>query len=125
MKYHIKTIGILTTLSLGVVIYLLFDPTSTPFFPKCPLYATTGILCPGCGSQRTIHALLNLHIAEALRTNALLVLSIPYVALIVLSIFLRPRHSWAERLYGILTGTRSSWILLVVIITWFILRNVL
>ena len=35
-----------------------FDPATTWWFPSCPFYALTGLLCPLCGSLRALHALL-------------------------------------------------------------------
>lgn len=42
----------------------------------------TGYDCPGCGSQRAIHALLTGHPADAWHHNAAFVLSLPLLALI-------------------------------------------
>ena len=35
-----------------------FDPAATWWFPSCPFYTLTGLLCPLCGSLRALHALL-------------------------------------------------------------------
>lgn len=37
----------------------------------CPFNALTGFLCPGCGSLRAMHDLLNLRVADAFQHNAL------------------------------------------------------
>ena len=66
-------------LAAGVWFYYRFDPR-THFFPRCLFHSLTGWYCPGCGSQRAIHALLHLDLAEAFRRNALLLLALPYVA---------------------------------------------
>jgi hypothetical protein len=49
-----------------------FNPVTAGFFPVCPLYATTGIYCPGCGLTRGYHALFHGDILSALHFNALL-----------------------------------------------------
>lgn len=54
----------------GVVAY--FDPTKTTLFPVCPLYALTGLACPGCGLTRGFHSLFHGDILGALDYNALL-----------------------------------------------------
>ena len=56
------------------------NPTSNPILPPCPLYALTGILCPGCGSTRATHALLNGDLIAAFDFNPLMVLAIPVIA---------------------------------------------
>jgi len=49
------------------------------FFPKCMLYGTTGLHCPGCGCQRAIHHLLNGRILLALQHNAILIIALPWL----------------------------------------------
>jgi hypothetical protein len=54
----------------GAVAY--FDPVKAGFFPVCPLYALTGLACPGCGLTRGFHALFHGDIVGALDYNAML-----------------------------------------------------
>ena len=68
----------------AVVLYSAIDPESSVFFPKCPFHMLTGLECPGCGSQRAIHSLLNGDIAAAIHYNLLIVLSIPYLSLLAI-----------------------------------------
>lgn len=62
-------------------IYKVYDPALGGVFPPCPFHSLTGLQCPGCGSQRAVHHLLNFDLVSAFHQNALLVLSIPYVLL--------------------------------------------
>ncbi|WP_411766867.1 DUF2752 domain-containing protein [Winogradskyella sp. A3E31] len=55
-------------------LYFFINPSSTGFFPKCPFLSITELYCPGCGSQRAIHNLLNGNIITGIRHNYLLVL---------------------------------------------------
>ena len=66
-----------------IIIYYRVSPTSSAFFPKCAFLLLTGLKCPGCGSQRAVHALLHADLASAFAHNALLVLSLPYLALLI------------------------------------------
>ncbi len=66
-------------LSFFVYLYWKVSPSETELFPKCPTLMYLGFECPGCGSQRAIHHLLNGEMLEAMRMNFLLVLSIPYI----------------------------------------------
>lgn len=65
-------------LLLGVIalFYFKIDPTEVDFLLICPLYSTSGIYCPGCGSQRAIHNLLHLDFLSALKNNFLLVIGL-------------------------------------------------
>jgi hypothetical protein len=69
-------LGIVIGLAL-VIIYYKFNPEMYNFFPECPFHKHLHLDCPGCGSQRAIHALLHLDIQQAAGYNLLLVLSLP------------------------------------------------
>lgn len=109
---------------LLAVIYLLFDPGSGLLFPKCPFFMLTGMKCPGCGSQRAIHALLNFDIATAFHQNALLVSSLPYViALIFTELFYR-KKLWIASLRNILNSRFMIIPFAVATVAFWILRNI-
>jgi hypothetical protein len=107
----------LPLLGAAIVVLYLFDP-SKGGFPACPFHALTGYLCPGCGSQRAVHDLLHGNVGKAFRHNALLVVSIPLLAM---------HGAWgrlfkATRPLSSHNGVVLAWAML--IIGWGILRNV-
>ena len=115
--------SLLWLLVAGLVVagvYFVFDPSENGFFPRCPFLLLTGWQCPGCGSQRAIHALLHLDIMEALRMNALFVLALPYVALLLVSEQTRKR--WPA-FYRLVHNPRLAWAFLVFVLLWFVGRN--
>lgn len=114
--------GIVAMLVIAAVIYYVYDPATTPF-PRCPFLVLTGWECPGCGSQRAIHSLLHLDFAAAWRYNAMLVLSIPYVVLLVVAEWLGRRRQ--SRLYRVLNSEVLIWSYFVLVVAWWILRNVI
>lgn len=114
--------GIAAMLVVAAVIYYVYDPATTPF-PRCPFLVLTGWECPGCGSQRAIHSLLHLDIAAAWRYNAMLVLSIPYVVLLVVAEWLGRRRQ--SRLYRVLNSEVLIWSYFALVVAWWILRNVI
>jgi hypothetical protein len=63
----------------AAVVYFLFDPLKAGFFPPCPFHLLTGLYCPGCGTQRALHALLHGHLAAAAGYNLLSVAALPVV----------------------------------------------
>lgn len=59
------------------LVYFVVDARHSGFFPRCPFFVVTGFLCPGCGSQRAISALLHADVMQAMHYNILLVASLP------------------------------------------------
>ncbi len=58
------------------------DPHVTHSWGVCPLYAVTGLYCPGCGGLRGVNDLTDGHLGQAASSNLLMVLAIPF-ALVV------------------------------------------
>lgn len=113
-------VGIAIAAVLGVFVYYSFNPEEYPF-PQCPFYLLTGFECPGCGSQRALYQLLHLNIVQAFRYNALFVISIPFLAFLVLADMLKHRF---PKMYVASRNTIMSWCALAIIILWTIVRNI-
>lgn len=115
-----RTILILSAIVILILIYGLFDPSAN-FFPRCIFKSLTGLDCPGCGSQRALHALLHADIIAAWRFNAMLVLAIPPLAVMAAAAVMRTRY---PGFYAAMNSTKAIYIWLVAITLWWILRNV-
>src|SRR4051795_4306136 len=76
----VLTIGGLAAATLALH---LRDPHVTHSWGLCPLYALTGIYCPGCGGLRGVNDLTDGHVGAAASSNLLLVLAIPVVVLVL------------------------------------------
>ena len=74
----VRLLALLAIAGLGAL-FFAFNPALYPF-PRCPLFFLTGLHCPGCGSQRALHALLHGRVAQAAGLNLLAVLSLPVLA---------------------------------------------
>ena len=61
----------------GAALLYRFSPQEYSFYPRCPFYAVTGHLCPGCGATRAIAELVHGHVAAALHLNAAVTLLVP------------------------------------------------
>ena len=62
---------------VAIVALDLFDPATSGLFPPCPLRYLTGWYCPGCGSLRAMHQLLQGNLRAAWALNPLTVLLLP------------------------------------------------
>lgn len=116
-------IGFLILFTL-IIVYKVYNPSENIYFPKCPFRVMTGYKCPGCGSQRAIHSLLNFDIRNAVNENAILLLSIPYLIMgFAFDLIKKPNKKilkWRKRLFGV----TAIYVILFVILTFWILRNI-
>ena len=104
-----------------IFIYSHFSPENSVWFPKCIFLQLTGLKCPGCGSQRVVHNLLNFNIHKAFEANAFLVLSLPYIFALLVSIPLKSRCS---KFYNTLNSVPVIITVGILVIVWWIIRNI-
>ncbi len=111
-------------LLLIVVAFLYFNinPSEVNFLPKCPLYLTTGIYCPGCGSQRATHHLLNFNFVGVLQQNILYIIGLLILGyhLIIISL----NSIFEKNIYNYLYHPKTPIFLLIIIVIFWILRNI-
>jgi hypothetical protein len=124
MMFSKRQILILFTAAVaGSLLYFYFDPELSRFFPACPLYRLTGIFCPGCGSQRAFHDLIHGHPLLAAEHNLLFIVFLPLIVLSAvlfgMDVFLHKKAS-----LKIFTSALFTRITLVVIVIFWVLRNV-
>lgn len=101
-------------------LYHRFDPLQYALFPPCPFHYTTGLHCPGCGSQRSLHALLHGDVLGALQHNFLLLLLF-FIGLYKIYLLLSKKTNSSA---NILYATRTPWIVLFLVLGFWILRNI-
>jgi len=125
-KTFLTIIAAIIIVALAVVMVVVYrdnNPLESRMFPKCGFYVATGYKCPGCGSQRALHYLLNGEIKESFRQNPLFHVGVFYVltVLILKTPLFFPRR---KKLLYALTGFYACVLWLVGIIAFWILRNV-
>jgi len=115
-------LGVALLLGAVAAVLFRFNPAQYGFYPRCALYTTTGLYCPGCGSLRALHQLVHGHLATALRFNPLLIISLPFAAFY----FWRCVSLWLAGKPLPAFVMRPGWIklLAVVVIVFTILRNI-
>lgn len=105
----------------GAYVYFNYNPSSSSMFPKCIVLVLTGYKCPGCGTQRAIHALLHGNVAAAWHYNAMMVTALPVMALYGTAQLLRRR---CPRFYWAINHEAVLWTIFTLIVLWWVLRNV-
>lgn len=118
MRTSHKVILWIIGLSCLFILYHFFDPSHSAMAPKCPFWLLTGYKCPGCGSQRALHAFLNGHFWEGIQYNYLMLPLLIYALLLLVL----PRNS---RLHDWLTSATACIVLAIVIGLWWVVRNLL
>ncbi|MEO7478123.1 MAG: DUF2752 domain-containing protein [Lysobacteraceae bacterium] len=115
------TLVALATGAVGAIATLRhLSPYAThSVLPPCPLHALTGIYCPGCGATRALYSLLQGDLPRAMTMNPLLLIALPFVALMVLHI-----AGWRPRaLDPVMRVLANPKLWLVVLVGFTVLRN--
>lgn len=116
-----KLLIIFIFLSILGYLYFRYDPINNLLFPKCPLLQTTGIYCPGCGSQRATHALLHFDLINVFKINLLF---LPTILLVMYHVGIQIINKILNTHYtSILDHSKAPVVTLVVVILFWILRN--
>lgn len=114
---------ILAAVFIGILVfYYLFNPAEFRFVPKCLFHELTGWYCPGCGSQRMLHALLHGNIADAWHYNALFVALIP---ILIPMVYLELRKNAHPRAYAKMNSLPVILTIAGAIVAWGIARNLI
>lgn len=117
-----KTYYLLAGGLLAVMMFYLFDPSTSPLFPVCPFKELTGYDCAFCGIQRAFHSLLSGDIHSALSYNFLVVLLIPIVLLLLIPIGGTPLY---RNLYNKMGRNAVIIMMSTLIIGWTLIRNMI
>lgn len=120
-KIVLSTILVLVISGL-LALYFFYNPANNSFFPKCLFYKATNLHCPGCGTQRAIHNILQGNILAGLRHNiliALVILVLGYkTALYILKKLFKKEYN------SLLNNSIVTKSVLILVILFWILRNI-
>lgn len=116
-----RIVRFLTMIAAGAVLLLYFfvEPKNGNL-PGCLFYELTGLYCPGCGGQRSLHALLHGHVLTAINYNLLFVLLLPLLVYFLFIFISGKRYAASSFIYK---ASFSLGIAIVVVSFW-ILRNI-
>ena len=102
-----------------LLLYFFVEPKNGNL-PKCIFHELTGLYCPGCGVQRSFHALLNGHILTAIDYNLMFILFLPLIIYFILAFALRKKHAATSFIYKPV----FSFTVLIVVVSFWVLRNI-
>jgi hypothetical protein len=94
----------------GLAVLYFSTPGESWFLPQCMFFRWTGLLCPGCGATRALHALLHGNILAAIRYNVL------FLPMILTAAVLLVKPRWAM-------NPKIVTPIPVIVLLFFILRN--
>lgn len=116
-RWRIASAIAIVAVAAGAWVLYTFPPVTAGFYPQCAFRQLTGLDCPGCGSTRALHALLHGRVGEAFLFNPFL-FAVMLLGAIALPGMLRsqPPRFLYSRWFG--------WGSFVVVMTWWIGRNV-
>lgn len=107
---------------IGLVYVVVANQTHSSLLLSCPFHTITGLHCPGCGSTRAFYQILHGNILAAFDLNPLMMLALPFICYALASeiLFLATKKWILPKL-----NIKSIWIwvILVVVILYWILRN--
>lgn len=117
----LKIAGVILSI-IFLFVFWYFDPAQTRILPGCAFHSMTGLYCPTCGAQRSLHQLLHLDIINSLKYNILLFPGLLFLAYLALVPFAEKKLG--IRLPKIVLTSKTILILLGIFIFYGIIRNI-
>ena len=102
-----------------LLLYFLVEPKNGNL-PKCFFHELTGLYCPGCGGQRSLHSLLNGNILTAMSYNLLFILLLPLIVYFIIVFLSGKKYKSSSFIYN----SRFSLVIAIVVVSFWILRNI-
>lgn len=106
------------------IIYYVFNPELSVYFPKCLWYMLTDTYCPSCGVQRMFSHLLHGEFVMAFKVNPFLMISIPYAVLAVVGKWYNYHHCF-DKLNRFIYSRKVLIAYVILFFIWWIVRNIL
>jgi hypothetical protein len=120
MNNRFLRISILLIAAGAILLLYFFVEPKNGILPKCFFHALTGLYCPGCGVQRSFHALLNGHILNAIDYNLLFILFLPLIMYFILAFIWGKKLSASSFIYK----PFFSFAVVIVVVSFWVLRNI-
>jgi hypothetical protein len=113
----------LAVLGLAFAAYMLRETGGAGWMPGCMFRKVTGLDCPGCGMTRGTYALLHGRVGDAFRFNPVGMVLLP-LAMIGLGIEVIGWVRGKRLPFNLNPGRWGATVIMVVMIVWWVGRNV-
>jgi hypothetical protein len=120
MNSRVLRISIFIIAAGAILLLYFFIEPKNGILPKCFFHELTGLYCPGCGVQRSLHALLNGHILTAIDYNLLFILFLPLIIYFILAFVLGKKHPSSSFIYR----SAFSFTVVILVVSFWVLRNI-
>jgi hypothetical protein len=120
MRSKIVRISIFLIAAGAILLLYFFVEPKNGNLPQCLFHEVTNLYCPGCGVQRSLHALLNGHFLTAISFNLLFILFLPLISYFLFVFLAGKKHSSHSFIYK----TKFSLSIAIFVISFWILRNI-
>lgn len=120
MNNRFFRISILLIAAGAILLLYFFVEPKNGNLPKCFFHELTGLYCPGCGVQRSFHALLNGHILTAIDYNLLFILFLPLIIYFIVAFAWGKKTSCSSFIYKPV----FSFTVVIVVVSFWVLRNI-
>ncbi|WP_422335788.1 DUF2752 domain-containing protein [Rhodococcus sp. (in: high G+C Gram-positive bacteria)] len=97
------------------------DPYQQGAYGFCPVYAMTGLWCPGCGGLRAVHDLTNMDLGSAVSSNVLILPLLAVLTFAWIRWVRRRRHDRPPSALAL--GPRATVFVLIVLAAFTVTRN--
>jgi hypothetical protein len=120
MNSKIIRILIFSIAAGAILLLYFFVKPKDGNLPKCYFHELTGLYCPGCGGQRSIHSMLHGEILTAMSYNLLFVVLLPLIIYFIIVFLLGKKYKPSSFIYN----ARFSLVIAIVVVSFWILRNI-
>jgi hypothetical protein len=116
---YIKVTIFIVAAGAILLLYFFVEPRNGNL-PKCLFHELTNLYCPGCGVQRSFHALLNGHILRAIDHNLMFILFLPMIIYFLIAFVLDKKYPPSSFIYS----KKFSLSILIFVMSFWVLRNI-
>ena len=120
MNNRFFRISILLIAAGAILLLYFFVEPKDGNLPKCFFHQLTSLYCPGCGVQRSFHALLHGHFLTAMDHNLLFILLLPLIIYFILAFAWGKKYATSSFIYK----PYFSYTILIVVLSFWVLRNI-